>query len=66
MTDETELLRRLIEDEVAYQLIRRQDNQPLDPAYIGQRVAEEVLRRLERMGAQVVKLHALGPRGEDD
>jgi hypothetical protein len=67
MTDETDLLRRLIEEEVAEALRRvGQDNRPLDPSYIAHRVAEEVLRQLERMGAQVIKMHANRRRGEDD
>jgi hypothetical protein len=67
MTDETDLLRRIIVDEVADALRRvGQGNQPPDPSYIAHSVAEEVLRQLERMGAQVVRMHANGPRGEDD
>jgi hypothetical protein len=67
MTDETDLLRRIIEEEVADALrrVQHQDNRPLDPSYIAHRVAEEVLRQLDRVGAQVVRMHANGPRGDD-
>jgi len=66
MTDESDLLRRLIEKEILWQIEdRRASNRPLDAHRIAEAVADEVMRQLERMGAQVVRMHANGPRGED-
>jgi hypothetical protein len=65
MTDETELLRRLIEEEIDYRLRDRPSNRPINSREIARQVSEEVLRRLERYGAQVIRLHALKDDLED-
>ena len=54
MTDESELLRLLIEREVE-RYVRD----------MSEGIAQEVLRHLARMGAQVVRLHANGEPQED-
>jgi hypothetical protein len=64
MTDESDLLRRLIEQELSYHLASQPHNRPPSPREIARRVAEDVLRQLDRLGAQVVRMHALGPRRE--
>jgi predicted nuclease with RNAse H fold len=69
MTDETELLRQLIEREIDLlrQLMEREidtamhgklPSTPADMRRFAKRIAEEVLRQLERAGAQVVRIHA--------
>ena len=56
MTDESELLRRLIEAEVVHQL----GHKPFTHRQLAGRVAEEVMHHLQRFGVQVVRLHANG------
>src|SRR5262252_8723490 len=62
VTDESDLLRRLIEDKLEEVLIGRPANTALNTRRIAEKVAEEVLADLRRLGAQVVRMHANGPR----
>jgi len=65
MTDESDLLRRLIEDKLEEVLIGRPTNTALNTRRVAEKVAEEVLADLRRLGAQVVRMHANERRGED-
>lgn len=66
MTDESDLLRRLLEDEIDNRLRYRPSNEPLKPRQLAQEIAEEVIRRLRNYGVSVVGLHTNPSRGEDD
>lgn len=66
MTDESDLLRRVIETEVERQIEKlRPGNQPPDARRLAQVIAEEVLYQLRRFGAQVVRIHATGRQTSD-
>lgn len=65
MTDESEILRRIIEDRVRDHLKRAESsNNPPDVYEIARRIAEDVLRDIERLGVQILRMHALGPYRE--
>jgi len=60
VTDESELLRRLIATEIVHQLGRK----PVPHRKLACRVAEEVMMHLQRFGIAVVRLHANGREEE--
>jgi len=57
VTDESDLLFWLIERDLFEQLHNSPVFGPVNMRRVAERVSEEVMRQLERRGAQVVRLH---------
>jgi hypothetical protein len=66
MTDESGTLRDTIIDAVVWHLEQqRHHNRPVDRKRLAERIAEEVQRKLESKGIQIIRMHANGNYDDD-
>jgi hypothetical protein len=67
MTDESDLFRQLLADELERELSEKPlSNRPIDVNRVARKVAEEVIEQLRKRGISIVGLHKMSGETDDD